>query len=98
VRMSRNVSVIELGFLKAIVKDVDDPEVELRNVANPRTTLKPIRPFPLPIDETGVTFWRKLLALRVGGRESVVTTDHLVPTGEELTEVVVVISIDTVSE
>ena len=36
--------------------------------------------------------------MRVRWREDVITSDHLVPSREELAEVVVVISIDTVSE
>jgi hypothetical protein len=39
VRMSRDVAIIEVGFLKPVVKDVDDSEIELRNVTDPRSTL-----------------------------------------------------------
>lgn len=97
-RMSCDVSVVEIGLLETVMEDVDDPKVELRNMTNVRSALKPVWPFSFPVHKVGIICGRKFLTLRIRRRERVVVTDHFVPTREELAEVFVVISIDTVAE
>lgn len=95
--MSRDVSIVKVGLLEAIVEDVDDAEVELGDVADPRSTLQPARPLSFPVHEARVSGRREFFPWRIRRRQRVIAPNHLVPPLQELTHVFVVVSVDTVA-
>lgn len=87
-----------VSIIEAIMEHVENPQVELPDVTDDRSTLMIAWPLVLAIPRVFVAFGRQLLALRVRWRVWVDHVDELEVAAHEIAHVFVVISVNTVTE